>query len=92
MTLPPFDAPASERALESTAKVVARCRYGKVYGRGQANVTFRGDGAVTECVVGGRFKDTRAGACVMAALSTVHAAPFAGEPQTVLHPFEVAPR
>jgi hypothetical protein len=90
--LPPFDALLAERALEATAKAVARCRHGKVYGRGQASVTFGGDGAVTQCVVSGRFKDTPAGACVLAALSAVHAAPFAGGAQTVVHPFEVAPR
>jgi hypothetical protein len=28
----------------------------------------------------------------MAALSAVHAAPFAEGPQTVVHPFDVAPR
>ncbi len=91
-SLPPFDALAAEQALAATAKAVAKCRHGRVYGRGQASVTFSGDGDVTECVVSPRFKDTPAGACVMAALSSVHAAPFAGEPQTVLHPFEVAPR
>jgi hypothetical protein len=63
-----------------------------VYGRGQASVTFGTDGAVTQCTVSGRFKDTTAGACVVAALSAVHAPPFDGEPETVLHPFEVAPR
>ncbi len=92
MALPPFDALAAERALGATAKAVARCRYGKVFGHGQASVTFGGDGTVIQCVVSGRFKDTPAGACVMAALSAVHAAPFAGGPQTVVHPFDVAPR
>jgi hypothetical protein len=90
--LPPFDAHAAEHALGATAKAVARCRHGKVFGHGQATVTFGGDGAVTGCVVSGRFTDTPAGACVVAALSGVHAAPFAGEPQTVVHNFEVAPR
>ena len=92
MALPPFDALAAERALGATAKAAARRRYGKVFGDGQASVTFGGDGTVIECVVSGRFKDTPAGACVMAALSAVHAAPFAGGPQTVVHPFDVAPR
>jgi hypothetical protein len=92
MALPPFDALDAERALEVTAKAVARCRHGKVFGRGQASVTFGGDGAVTRCLVSGRFKDTPAGACVLAALSAAHAPPFAGGPQTVVHPFEVAPR
>jgi hypothetical protein len=91
-TLPPFDALAAEHALGATAKAVAKCRHGKVFGHGQASVTFGDDGAVTRCVVSGRFKDTPAGACVMAALSGVHAAPFAQGPQTVVHPFEVAPR
>lgn len=90
--LPPFDAVAADSALRATAKAVARCRHGKVYGRGQASVTFGGDGAVTRCILSGRFKDTPAGACVAAALSAVHAAPFAGPPQTVVHPFVVAPR
>jgi hypothetical protein len=92
MALPPFDALAAERALGTTAKAVAKCRYGKVFGHGQASVTFGSDGAVSRCAVSGRFKDTPAGACVVAALSAVHAAPFAGGPQTVVHPFDVAPR
>ncbi len=91
-TLPPFDARAAERALGATAKAVARCRHGKVFGHGQASVTFGGDGAVTECVVSGRFADTPAGACVAAALSAVQAAPFGGGPQTVVHSFDVAPK
>ena len=88
----PFDTHAAERALGATAKAVARCRHGKVFGHGQARVTFGGDGAVAECVVSGRFTDTPAGACVVAALSAVHAAPFGGEPQTIVHSFDVAPR
>jgi hypothetical protein len=92
MALPPFDALAAEQALGTTAKVVARCRYGKVFGRGQATVTFGSGGAVTRCVLSARFKDTAAGSCVMTALSAVRTAPFDGGPQTVLHPFEVAPK
>ncbi len=91
-TIPPFDAEAAESALAETAKTVARCRYEAVYGKGQATVTFGADGAVTECAVSGRFRWTATGACVKAALSAVHTAPFAGGPETVVHPFEVAPR
>ena len=55
-------------------------------------VTFGGDGAVTECALSGRFRWTRTGACVKAALSAVRLAPFSGGPETMVHPFEVAPR
>jgi hypothetical protein len=91
-TVPPFDGEAAESALAETAKAVARCRYGEVYGKGQATVTFGVDGAVTECSVSRRFRWTATGACVKAALSAVHTAPFAGGPETMVHPFEVAPR
>jgi hypothetical protein len=91
-TVPPFDAEAAESALAETAKTVARCRYGAAYGKGQATVTFGTDGAVTACAVSGRFRWTATGACVKAALSAVHTAPFEGGPETVVHPFEVAPR
>jgi hypothetical protein len=90
--LPPFDAEAAESALADTAKTVARCRYGEVYGKGHAGVTFGGDGAVTECALSGRFRWTRTGACVKAALSAVRLAPFSGGPEIMVHPFEVAPR
>ncbi|MGH7436587.1 MAG: hypothetical protein ACRENE_13015 [Polyangiaceae bacterium] len=91
-TSPLFDAVAAEHALAATAKAVARCRHGRVYGKGQATVTFGDDGAVTQCVLSARFRETAAGACVATALSAVHAAPFSGEPRTVVHPFEVAPQ
>ncbi len=92
ISVPSFDAEAAESALAETAKTIARCRYGAVYGKGQATVTFGVDGSVTECSVSGRFRWTATGACVKAALSAVHTAPFAGGPETVAHPFEVAPR
>jgi hypothetical protein len=77
-------------ALDSTAKTVAACRRGKLFGPAQATVTFGNDGAVSRCVVSPPFLGTPTGACVAEALSEARVPPFLGKAGTVVHKFTVS--
>jgi len=88
----PFDARSADHALSATAKTIANCRHGKIFGAGRATVTFGNDGAVSACVLPTAFAGTATGACVTDALSAVRVPPFRGKPKPVAHRFVVAPK
>jgi hypothetical protein len=85
----PFDSHAAKQALDATAKAVAKCRRGRVFGAARAIVTFANDGAVKNTAVSPPFMGTAAGACVAEALAEAHVAPFIGKPGIVTHRFVV---
>jgi serine/threonine protein kinase len=86
---PPFAVAAARRALEKKKHDLGKCRRGRVYGHASATVTFANDGSVDRVAVGPPLAGTPAGDCAAEALSSVHVAPFSGDPGSVSFKFNV---
>jgi serine/threonine protein kinase len=86
-----FSKADAKSALDATAKDVARCKKGKVWGIASATVSFGNDGAVTRVVVGAPIGGTGTGACVSEILQAAKMSPFGGKPGTLVYRFYVAP-
>jgi len=85
-----FSKTDAKAALEATAKDVARCKKGKVWGVASASVTFGNDGSVSRVVIGVPFTGTGTGACVSDALQTAKMPSFGGKPGTLVYKFFVS--
>jgi len=87
-----FSPSAAQRALDATARDVARCKRSSMWGVARATVTFANDGSVDHVLVGPPFTNTPTGQCVRDAMSTVHVPPFGGNPAVYIAQFFVPPR
>lgn len=74
----PFSAKAARTALNATGHDVAKCKRTKLWGTGEAAITFASDGTVSHVAVGSPFRGTPSGECVSEVLSAVTIAPFGG--------------
>lgn len=83
----PFSVKAARNALNTTGREVAKCRRTKLWGVGEASVTFANDGTVSHVVIGAPFRGTPSGECVSGVMSAVQVAPFAGKPATINYKF-----
>jgi serine/threonine-protein kinase len=83
----PFSVKVARNALNATGREVAKCRRTKLWGIGEASVTFDNDGTVSHVVVGSPFRGTPSGECVTGVLGGVQVAPFAGKPATINYKF-----
>jgi len=74
----PFSAKAAKATLNATARDVGKCKRTKLWGTGEASITFASDGTVSRVVIGSPFRGTPSGECVSEVLSAVQIAPFGG--------------
>jgi hypothetical protein len=88
----PFSVKAAKSALNTTGREVAKCRRTKLWGVGEATVTFATDGTVSHVVVGTPFRGTPSGECVSEVLSAVQVAPFGGRPASLNYRFFIPPK
>jgi serine/threonine protein kinase len=87
-----FSAFAAQRALDATARDVARCKRSSNWGVARASVTFATDGSVDHVLIGPPFTNTPTGQCVGEAMSSVHVPPFGGKPVVYIAQFFVPAR
>jgi hypothetical protein len=74
----PFSAKAARTALNATGRDVGKCKRTKLWGTGEAAITFASDGTVSHVAIGSPFRGTPSGECVSEILSAVQIAPFGG--------------
>ncbi len=86
-----FSVFAAQRALDATARDVARCKRSQRWGVARATVTFANDGSVDHVLVGPPFTNTPTGQCVGDTMSAVHVPPFGGKPAVYIAQFFVPP-
>jgi hypothetical protein len=74
----PFSAKAARTALNATGHDVGKCKRTKLWGTGEAAITFSSDGTVSHVAIGSPFRGTPSGECVSEVLGAVTIAPFGG--------------